>query len=76
MAADRIDLKELIAEENEKQSKLDYSSKGKYQIDLDNIDSYINDNFKDSVRNKSLKNEKIDHLQTRINQEKIVTIEN
>jgi hypothetical protein len=62
MAADRIDLKELIAEENEKQSKLDYSSKGKYQIDLDNIDSYINDNFKDSVRNKSLKNEKIDHL--------------
>ena len=54
MEADRSELNDLLIEENERQSKLQYIEKSKYQIDLDNIDAYINDEFKEIVTNGSL----------------------
>lgn len=58
IAVDRREVQELIEKENEKKTNVS-SAKDKYQIDLDNIDTYINDDFKDIV---SLENEKEDQL--------------
>ena len=54
MEADRSELNDLLIEENERQSKLQNIEKSKYQIDLDNIDAYINDEFKEIVTKGSL----------------------
>jgi hypothetical protein len=58
VAADRSHIQELINEGNE---KLDSITKGKYQINLDNIDTYINDDLKDISRKSSIENEIIDN---------------
>ena len=62
MEEDKKQLLDLITEENERQSKLQTIEKSKYQIDLDNIDAYINDEFKEIVTNGSFEGQKIDFL--------------
>lgn len=60
MEADKAQLNELINEENERQTKLESIEKSKHQIDLDNIDAYINDDFKEIKG--SLEGQKLDFI--------------
>ena len=61
LKGDRGDLEELVSQEKEHQERLVTIAKDKYQIDLDNLENYVNERFslKHLIKNGGLKNKMV-----------------